>query len=1367
MIERLAAFAAVDRLHALAVGSDLPDRAVGSALSVDISGFSALSEELARRLGPRAGAEELTRHLNVVYEALVSEIHCQGGSVVGFAGDGFTAWFDEARGRPASHAVACGLAIQGRFAAETTGEAVRSALALRVAVTSGKVRRLAVGDPAAHRLDVMAGETMTRLAAADALARAGEVVIDEATARGSGARIESGETRADGRGRGYLVVRSLPAPVEPVPWPPLPGRLQAEDLRPWHLPPLWEGLRAGKADFLTELRPAAALFLGFEGIEYDADPSAGDRLDAFVRRVQAVLARYEGTLVQLTIGDKGSYLYAAFGAPVAHDDDAFRSVRAAVRLARTVAEPPVRALRIGVSHGTMRVGAYGSTARRTYGVLGDEVNLAARLMQKAKPGRPLFSERIRHATRDVVRWKALPAVHVKGREEAVPVFEVLGARRSAPSAPSAIVGREDERTAIVWSLETLASGKGGVLVFEGEAGWGKSRLVGELVREAEVRRVRVAAGAGDALERSRPYHAWRAVLPTLLGLAEPAGARGRRTTSRTIGLAGTPQTRLRFGESRQREPLPEADARRLRALVSEAAPDLEAVTPLLNTVLPREMPETDWTRSMDAPVRAASTLDLVAALVQHVAARSPLVVVLEDGQWLDSASFSLAARVAGAQGLLLVIATRPFGETAPPEYPGLCESSLATVVRLGPLPPEAVAVVAAQALGSERLARTLAQLLQERAEGSPLVAIELARSLREAGAVEIDQGEARLSRGADHEEPMLPDGVEGIVLGRVDRLPPMARRIVKVASVIGREFPHSRLRQAMETVEGSTLEERAMAPGLLALEKAGLVESRAGVGEPAWAFASGVVQQVVYNLMSSDQRRTLHHAVAESYEAEETDDPGVLAHHWLRAGRALRARPHLERAAEAALRGGAWAEAGRLYGQLLETERGLEANEDRRRRGAGWQTRLAVAEAGAGRVGEARRHARAALGLLGQRTGGSLGGAVLASGARDFVLRRRAPASTRQAMLVEAAQVYERLAELHYLSDEPMAGLREALRGLALALRTGQTDVRARLQSAIALAVGVVPLRALSKPLMRGALEAARGVDDPATVGLVLEFAALHAFALGRWSEARAHIHEALARYETLGDRHRTLELRSTLAAVAYTRGQFAAAGALFADLAHDAAAAGNTRARSWAELGHALVAFRTGDTARGLALMGSRRAATLQPLARLHLGEPRDALEALPAALAVARGRPIKCWTLERFALPAEVALALREAELDLTAAERSHLVRLEREALGAARRFARVFPIGAPREARLRGLSHWLDGRRGRARRAWDEALTAAQRLGMPWDEARVRLDIGRHGATGSEEQADHLDRAATLLEELGAFDDRDDDRRVPGRP
>jgi tetratricopeptide (TPR) repeat protein len=373
------------------------------------------------------------------------------------------------------------------------------------------------------------------------------------------------------------------------------------------------------------------------------------------------------------------------------------------------------------------------------------------------------------------------------------------------------------------------------------------------------------------------------------------------------------------------------------------------------------------------------------------------------------------------------------------------------------------------------------------------------------------------------------------------------------------------------------------------------------------------------------------------------------------------------------------------------------------------------------------------------------------------VLRRITPNPGRRAVLVDASEAYERLAELHYLSDDPMSGLREALRGLALVLRTGQDAVRSRLQSAVALALGVVPLHALSGSLMRNALKAARVTGDPATLGLTLEFAALHAFGLGRWTEAREYVKEALDRYESLGDRHRTLELRNTLAAVAYTRGEFSLARRLFADLSRDATASGNGRARSWAELGHALVAFRTGDTALGLRLLGSRRAATVRPLARLHLGENREALEALPEALELARRRPIKCWTLERFMLPAEVALTLREDGAELTVEDRARLEDMEAEALTAARRFARVFPIGTPREARLRALSHWLGGRRRQAQRGWRAALAAAERLQMPWDEARIRLDIARHAVPGSSEQTEHLDRATTVLRELEAFDDR----------
>ena len=138
---------------------------------------------------------------------------------------------------------------------------------------------------------------------------------------------QSVEWRTDADGR-FAVLQALGRPVAPTPLPP-PASAAAEELRPWVLPSVYEWEQSGLGEFLTELRPAIPLFLSFGGLDYDEDEAAGEKLDAVIRRVQAIAGRYEGALLQLTIGDKGNYLYANFGAVVSHEDDARRALLAA------------------------------------------------------------------------------------------------------------------------------------------------------------------------------------------------------------------------------------------------------------------------------------------------------------------------------------------------------------------------------------------------------------------------------------------------------------------------------------------------------------------------------------------------------------------------------------------------------------------------------------------------------------------------------------------------------------------------------------------------------------------------------------------------------------------------------------------------------------------------------------------------------------------------------------------------------------------------------------------------------------------------------------------------------------------------------
>ena len=160
----------IDRRHALATGQSLPERMSGAALFADISGFTPLTEALAEELGRRRGAEELTKHLNRVYNALIGELHRFGGSVISFSGDAITCWLDGDDGRRAS---ACALAMQqamGQFSEVQTHSGKLISMALKAAVAVGPVRRFVVGNPDHVLVDVMAGQTLERLAQAEHLA---------------------------------------------------------------------------------------------------------------------------------------------------------------------------------------------------------------------------------------------------------------------------------------------------------------------------------------------------------------------------------------------------------------------------------------------------------------------------------------------------------------------------------------------------------------------------------------------------------------------------------------------------------------------------------------------------------------------------------------------------------------------------------------------------------------------------------------------------------------------------------------------------------------------------------------------------------------------------------------------------------------------------------------------------------------------------------------------------------------------------------------------------------------------------------------------------------------------------------------------
>ncbi|HMA33622.1 MAG TPA: AAA family ATPase, partial [Chloroflexia bacterium] len=749
-MDTLSSFIPIDRRQAGAAGAPLPDRATGAALLADLSDFTPLTEALTTAYGPQRGAEEITAILQRVYDPLIAAIDSYRGSVVTFSGDALTAWFDADDGR---RATTCALALQAAVAAlppvPLPGGAAPHRLGLKVAVAAGRVRRFLVGDPAIQVLDTLAGATLDWLAAAERLAQPGEVVLDPATAAALGAgRPPAAPAPPVDLPTGppgaapvrYVVVPGLAAPAAPAPWPEPPAAaLPPAAVRPWLLPAVWDRLQSGQGEFLSDLRPVVTLFLHFTGIDYDL-PDAGAQLDAYIRGVQEILARYAGSLLGVILGDKGNYLYAAFGAPLAHAGDAGRAAAAALELGATLPAPS-GAVQIGLAGGQVWAGAYGGQGRRAYGVLGDAVNLGARLMQAAAPGQILVSGPTRQAAGDAFAWQSLPPLQVKGKAAPVPVLALTGAaprpiQLLEPAYRLPLVGRDAELALVAGRLARAQGGHGQIVGLTAEAGMGKSRLVAAVAGLAARAGLTGYGGAGQAYGTNTPYLAWGSIWRAFFGL-DPAA------------------------------PV----ATQMRALARALArcdPALLPRLPLLGVVLDLPLPENDLTRSLDPGLRKASLESLLIDCLRSRVRQGPLLLVLEDSHWLDPLSHDLLEAIGRAIAtlpVLLVLAYRPL-DLPRLQAPRISTLPYFTEVPLADLTPAEAARLIALQLGETLGAAApvppaLVARVTDRAGGNPFFIEELLNYIRDQGR---DLHDPAALAALD-----LPGSLHSLLLSRIDR----------------------------------------------------------------------------------------------------------------------------------------------------------------------------------------------------------------------------------------------------------------------------------------------------------------------------------------------------------------------------------------------------------------------------------------------------------------------------------------------------------------------------------------------------------------------------------------------------------------------
>jgi class 3 adenylate cyclase/tetratricopeptide (TPR) repeat protein len=1018
---------------------------------VDISGFTALSERLARR--GRIGAEELTEILNHVFSRMLAVAYEKGGSLLKFGGDALLLVFT--RGEHAVLGAEAAVAMRAALReARTLATSVgRINLRMSVGLHSGDLLIFRVGD--VHHELIVSGPVATITTEMEHAADAGEILISQEMASLL-PKSFVGEAKDPGvLLRGRRVVEGGPGPE--------PMRSVPDDAAAASVPRLLHR-RLTDPTAESEHRVATVGFVKYVGVDHllaERGPGgAANAIDAVVRAVQAEADAEGVTFLASDIDANGGKLILATGVPYAQEDDEGRMLRAATAI---VGHKYELAVRVGVNTGHVFAADIGTGFRRTFTIMGDTVNLAARLMAAASSGQVLATSAVLDRASTLFQTESLPPFMVKGKSQPVQAYTVGPATglRSSSYATLPFRGREPELRRL---HDLYADGEAGrTAVIEGQRGSGKSRLVTEFL--AALPSVPTFVAQGEPNGSGVPYLPLRAPARAALGIdARDRSAAGAQLVERVKALA----------------------------------PDLIPLLPLLAPVVDADLPPTPESAAVATEFVRDQVGELLVTLFEAAFANG-IVILFEDAHWFDESSSEICARVADAA------TTRPWliCATRRPD-PGGYDMSTDVVIQLEPLSKEAALSLVEDATSGSPLRPQECDGIVSRADGNPLFIEELLRIVR---ATDVEA---------------LPESLDAIAMREIDSLPVLARRVLRLGSVLGRSFEAALLHALLEDEPAEVA-----ADPLLGLE-ALLTDS----GNGTLMFRHAVLQEAAYQSLPFRSRLALHLRAGQAIERTAVDTKEVatiLSYHFIEAKDWERAWHYAPLAARAAQAAYAPSEA------TVHLERALMA---------------------ANKLGTVEPHV---VGTLLAELGETLIDAGLYD--RAEAAFRRAAATARDDPL-ERARLAERLGEvLGEFQGRSTAAIRQLRSGRALidaldASDTAAMRIRAQLLAREASTRAQQGRLTDAARLAESASALAEAIGEERTLAMSLGVFDTCVVQLGQ-AERATHMHRVLEIYEQLGDQMRVAITLGNLGGVSYFESKWDEATAYFVRAADAATAAG------------------------------------------------------------------------------------------------------------------------------------------------------------------------------------------------------------------
>ncbi len=847
-----------------------------SAMFIDISGFTTMTRILMAN--GKEGAEVLNEVLNAVFEPVIATVYKRGGFISSFEGDAFTALF-----------CASSLPLDCCYSASSIISIFKDVghqktkfgefnLSVKIGISYGQVDWGIIGS-AEHKTWFFRGEAIKSAVLAEKNCPPMQIAIGHRLYKMVSEEIEVAQIC---RGIYRLTAFNEIEPerngfvLDDIP----------EEIAAYFLP---KSVISYNQE--GEFRQVVCLFISFER----NDPA---QMEGVLDKTSELDGYFEG----LNFSDKGANCLVIFGAPVTHEDDSIR----ATRLAENVRLQFGDGVRLALTSGTVYAGIKGSNRRAIYGVIGDTVNLAARLMMKAGWGEVWVDNSISDHLQKEFNLESLPLQYLKGFDEKFSVHRLLARRVGGRVSlfGGVMEGRDGEFNQLVKLLQPLREGKfGGIVTIYGNAGIGKSRLIHELLQPAKIRTLTLQC---DSILK-------KSLNPFTYFFAHYFDS---------DSCPSTEEKKLKF-EAIYKTIIKEVLHTYPAGLERQKADnELNRIKSFIGALVGIVWDGSTY-EQIEPKDRPAVMRFAIKDFIVSLSRLEPLVLLIEDIQWLDDESlsvFSILTRNVEDCPMIILASARFYDDGSKPVLIA-DEKVLRHEIVLGELSGEASKGIMANRLGRPA-AGGLADYILKRTEGNPFYTEQFCLYMKENGLIQVRDGVCQLAG-----KPIdLPSGINAILMARIDRLSQELKKTVQAASVLGREFQVQVLVRLLDLLAHADSERRQGSTAVKPMLDMGEAEHIwSFMNELRYLFSHVLLRDAAYEMQLKARLRTLHNlagdTIVEIYPQEKSYFADA-AYHYDMAGNREKAADYYTRA------GAVEKEAYHFNLAIQHFQRSLELNTD-------------------------------------------------------------------------------------------------------------------------------------------------------------------------------------------------------------------------------------------------------------------------------------------------------------------------------------------------------------------------------------------------------------------------------------------------------